>query len=255
MYKGSLDWLIEYANNLGSEYDGKVHIRKVLGELDIDLHKRSGSTKKDRRGSVYRSSNGNYSIELYRAEPPSRSFSPGERFTIAHELGHVIIDKKIGWSPSSNSEYHQREKWCNLFAANLLVPTKHLEDLNIASPVYLMEVTEKLRHRFGVSAEVTARRLSQVHQGIAIFQGKKKKNADNQLVVEINWSGCSINSLRLTRHRHLLFETVLGSKLLWLHGQGRESINIPPVGSICAHWNRGRVTSSIVSNQENPVAP
>ena len=44
------------------------------------------------------------------------------RFSIAHEIGHWVVWRRLGLMPSSDSEYWQHERLCNEFAANLLLP-------------------------------------------------------------------------------------------------------------------------------------
>jgi len=50
------------------------------------------------------------------------SFTPWERFLIAHELGHLILHRNKVPSPSGVSEYWKMEVLCDEFAQRLLIP-------------------------------------------------------------------------------------------------------------------------------------
>jgi hypothetical protein len=50
------------------------------------------------------------------------SFTPWERFLIAHELGHLVLYRNKIPCPSGTSEYWQMEALCDDFAQRLLIP-------------------------------------------------------------------------------------------------------------------------------------
>lgn len=50
------------------------------------------------------------------------SFTPWERFLIAHELGHLVLHRNKVPSPNGTSEYWQMEVLCDDFAQRLLIP-------------------------------------------------------------------------------------------------------------------------------------
>lgn len=63
--------------------------------------------------------------------PPTR-----QKFTLAHELGHVLIPwhignicSHVGSSPEFESEYYQQEREADRFASELLVPTQWVSSL------------------------------------------------------------------------------------------------------------------------------
>lgn len=83
-------------------------------------------------GAVSRSGDG-YVIKLSLASPPRR-----KRYTLAHELGHIVYDRieearspdpsqRTNLDPSHDAR--QEERFCEAFASYLLVPTEAIADL------------------------------------------------------------------------------------------------------------------------------
>ncbi len=81
------------------------------------------------------------------------------RFTLAHELGHVLIPGHTGSvidtiniSEKEESEYREKEAEANRFAAELLMPTDWSLDL-IGVPSDMAEVVKKISEAADVSVE------------------------------------------------------------------------------------------------------
>ena len=84
----------------------------------------------------------------------------GQFFSLAHELGHVLLGKP-GVSGERND--HQKiERWCNQFAAELLLPRAALAEI-WAQSTSLEDACGRASKRFGVSAEVTTWSLVDAH--------------------------------------------------------------------------------------------
>lgn len=84
----------------------------------------------------------------------------GQFFSLAHELGHVLLGKP-GVSGERND--HQKiERWCNQFAAELLLPRAALVEI-WAHSTSLNNACERAFKRFSVSAEVTTWSLVDAH--------------------------------------------------------------------------------------------
>lgn len=84
----------------------------------------------------------------------------GQKFTLFHELAHLII-KKDGFSDLNNYFLPNNEKKCNQIAAEILVPTKDLSwkmDF-LRNKKDLDKIILKLSNEFKVSKEVIVRRL------------------------------------------------------------------------------------------------
>lgn len=74
------------------------------------------------RAGLYRREDGGYRVLLRRPSNTAPRLSPLERFYVAHEVAHALIDRRTAWSPSDQREYFEREDWCNRLAAIILVP-------------------------------------------------------------------------------------------------------------------------------------
>jgi Zn-dependent peptidase ImmA (M78 family) len=91
------------------------------------------------------------------------------RFTIAHEIGHVLLSKPDGRAIIHDSGYERleperEETWCNEFAGRLLVGTDELESYvrdSMGSELSLGEL-EQLANHFKVSRSVAFIRYSHI---------------------------------------------------------------------------------------------
>jgi Zn-dependent peptidase ImmA (M78 family) len=80
-------------------------------------------------------------------------------FTIAHEIGHILLGESGVSNPQPRSRGHvASERWCNSFAAEFLVP---LAALNAVGRTHedLVEEINALARRFKVSTLVALRRI------------------------------------------------------------------------------------------------
>lgn len=85
------------------------------------------------------------------------------RFTVAHEIGHFLIERATGYRPESRSDYWQLEALCDAFAGKLLLPDPCMPKVEPSdgalTPLDLLDVLAKLTRQDGLSMEATARRL------------------------------------------------------------------------------------------------
>jgi hypothetical protein len=92
-------------------------------------------------------------VKLNSLSPETR-----QRFTLAHELGHLFLDDLLGVKPQCRKD-EQLERACDAIAAELLMPMEetrtHVETLGSASPAHLIESA----CRFGVSLQAAATRI------------------------------------------------------------------------------------------------
>lgn len=80
-------------------------------------------------------------------------------FTIAHELGHLVIGTEGVDKPMLNTDQVDRtEVWCNAFAAELLVPFNDLHAQQVVDAD--VDALEALAKRYKVSTLVILRRLT-----------------------------------------------------------------------------------------------
>ena len=110
----------------------------------------------DRPGFLYRIDGGGFIIFLNESDPATR-----QRFTWAHELGHILMakDSSIGISCIREGEIDKElEDACNVIAAELLMPLESFESAAEATG-WQLEGVEKLARQFNVSAESVAIRM------------------------------------------------------------------------------------------------
>lgn len=85
-----------------------------------------------------------------------------QRFTICHEIAHIILDldSSHGEVPSwSYSKRHINEVWCDMFAAELLMPYQlWLKEVPDAEPS--VEVINLMANKFGTSFPAAASRYA-----------------------------------------------------------------------------------------------
>lgn len=86
----------------------------------------------------------------------TRDAKTAQLFSLAHELGHVVIGRQ-GVS-GGEDDHNENERWCNQFAAELLVPRDSLEDISVEQREIVKTISD-LAPRFGVSREVLLWRL------------------------------------------------------------------------------------------------
>jgi Zn-dependent peptidase ImmA (M78 family) len=88
-----------------------------------------------------------------------------ERFTVAHELGHWILWKRLNYLPTSKSEYWDLEAHCDYFASHLLIPPAQLaafmrqRDTRDPVPRWIF-APQELQRLAEVSWETAARRIA-----------------------------------------------------------------------------------------------
>ena len=96
--------------------------------------------------------NGKCYVVYQDAEPPYRC-----RFTIAHELGHILLGHVLVDTPKYRtfSENDENENAANVFARDLLAPACVLHELNITSAEDISRVCNISMH----AAEIRSERL------------------------------------------------------------------------------------------------
>lgn len=205
--------LLDFVARLNPDGNVPVQLRGILRRAGIELVKHI-LPKARVPGALRRISPDVYRIDLYRHTELSMPLSVRERFTIAHEIGHWVLDSQLKWSPQSEREFHLTEDACNRFAAALLVPDRVTAEFRSASPQEsLLELTRVARV-CRVSPEVAARRIVEAGYTIAFFCGEFVKNARGSDVFRILWGAAPTNQIRVTRNRHLGDDDPLGRELL-----------------------------------------
>ena len=86
------------------------------------------------------------------------------RFTLAHELGHGILNHDIGKihyrNNENDSQTDMQELQANVFARDILMPATVLAALDIHTPEEIMELCDVSRR----SAEIRAERMAELYR-------------------------------------------------------------------------------------------
>ena len=149
-----------FHDHLGGQYskDEFVDIERLLGELDIQVTDLELSDEKVRGVSIAGPQH-RPGIAVNKSHAANK-FTSGYRFTLAHELCHLLFDQKVGsrlavasgpWAPRNV------ERRANAFAAMLLMPNSLVRRA-------VMALSEPLKSSKGVT-EMT-RRLRVGHSSL-----------------------------------------------------------------------------------------
>jgi hypothetical protein len=123
------------------------------------------------RHGALRKINGRWHPVVYRVVDFGTNLSARERFTVAHEIAHALIDERFELRPTRSRDYWALEGVCDEYAADLLLPRMQPEIFAGAhqSPVELADVIVRLASHFRVSHAVAARRLVGCLNGCAAW--------------------------------------------------------------------------------------
>lgn len=150
--------LAERADGLSSGRGLPLDLDPVCSELSVRVRvaaRRAGQP----RGCLERDG-ARSTIVLFRA-PGTAAPSPtrAERFTLAHELAHAVIDQEADFAPRRRAEYWRLEELCNEFASRLLIPqsVRHAVVSRPRDADELAVVIDRVVRLCGVTAEPAAR--------------------------------------------------------------------------------------------------
>ena len=152
-------------NSLAEDVLSAYNISVPIGNIDEIVEKLGGTIQKEAffsDGAVEKEGNG-FKIIVSPFQDEKR-----ERFTIAHELGHLFLHMGYRtnnelWEKQENNIYHrignsEKEYQANEFAAAFLMPaTEYLSVLNKVAEGNMVD-TSKLAEYFNVSIEAAANR-------------------------------------------------------------------------------------------------
>lgn len=136
-----------------------IDLPLLLHELGIALAPDVDGGDGSRHGRLRRTAS-TWEIAFNPASNPSR-----QRFTIAHELGHYLIEARVGVRPGNSAEYWALERECQTFAGLLLVPDRAVTRALSPRPVLASDLAdriEQLEAAAEVALEAAARRAIDV---------------------------------------------------------------------------------------------
>lgn len=155
----------EYANRLREQYgdgDDFINVSRVAKKLGFEVKKVIFNQKPDVSGMVINDpQSGEQVIYVDATDSLER-----QRFTIAHELGHVILHHMLGPQKDSifkkvdlrSNRGNRQEQEANLFAAALLMPHKQF-----MKAWYLYDTMEEVSNHFGVSKKAAYLRYERLN--------------------------------------------------------------------------------------------
>lgn len=155
-----------------------------------------------------------YSIVLFRDSDEEKELSPAERFSLAHELGHILLDLRYGLQPKNRDQYWEAEEWCDSFAAELLIPQNAVPRNHISLPLQALAILNEVEERCRVSHEAAARRIAQFHSGITIFAGRIEGAENRKSDLWITWVAPSTPESLVTRNATVTQKTEIGRHLI-----------------------------------------
>lgn len=143
-----------------------LHLLHLLKELGLGL-RIARSRDENHKGDLRRGEAG-WEIVVVR---PSRGpieelgLSNQERYTIAHEISHYLVEAWFGFRPSTSGEYWALEEVCDEFADRLLVSDQLLAGLDPnLSAHQLVGTVKRLARRAGAPPKATAKRVIQTRR-------------------------------------------------------------------------------------------
>lgn len=152
--------VLELAKGFADQFPAPFPLRELVESLGLGYEEVRDNEVE--HGALQREGE-TYKVVIRRRLALGSALSPRERFTLAHELGHYVVDSRYGFRPTTKSYYWQLEQVCDAFAGELLVPEKDLKVSLSAvrpfTPSRLLGSTISLANRTGVSFPVAGRRV------------------------------------------------------------------------------------------------
>ena len=144
-----------------------------------------------------------YRVELMRRRGSPKYLTARERFSIAHEWAHIVIDQQLQWNPSSRREYYLREATCNRMAAHLLIPEHAQKGTSLRHPLDAIRSAARIRKLCAVSLPVSALRISEGVSNIVLAELKTCINKKDLAVLKVVWSSGATELFGVRQGKHL----------------------------------------------------
>ena len=144
-----------------------------------------------------------------------RLLTPRERFSVAHELGHLVALRELDLQPArERTDYWTQEGWMNGFAAALLVAEwlvdEWLDSIPSGQPVSPYQLRRIASEEMRLSEEVIAKRLCQRRPSIGFLKvACVRRRKDHRRLLRVLFAA-SGDALTLPRtHAHIENEPLL----------------------------------------------
>jgi len=240
-----LEWLLEAAKRLATLSSMPVDVISLLRRLGIELEVVVGLGPPTLRKLSSRS----YRVVLPRSSFSTQPLSPRERFSVAHEIGHVLVDFQFGYRPATERAYHDLETWCDLFAGRLLVPDNAVAALAIRSWRGLAETLKRVADDHSVSYAVAARRLAERYKSLVLARVNFAENKAGQRVLKVAWVAGDGRFIDLQLHRHITTRHCLSALLLEPSARRAGlAVDLADVGRVKVHVLRQGTTFLVLGS-------
>jgi hypothetical protein len=206
-----LDWLLKAAEKIVGKSDPPIPLLDILRQFDAQLVVSNKKTTSNSLAFLQRDGQ-RYKITLERTDI-SAPLSSRELFSLAHELGHLLLIRQYNWQPNTKQAHYETEALCHRFAGELLIPRKLVQRFNPVSARNAIQYLQVVMHQTGASAEPVARRFIECYQGLAFFSARRIKNKAGEAVWCLWWGVSSHPGYSLKRAQHLSVESALGAYL------------------------------------------
>jgi IrrE N-terminal-like domain len=110
-----------------------VDVERVVRTLGLPPVEVREDARRRAHGVLRSSSTGHNVVVFRKHKRAEHRLSPSERVTVAHEIGHFIVERELSFRPQRTSEYWELERCCDEFARMLLLPAAAIASL-VAEP-------------------------------------------------------------------------------------------------------------------------
>lgn len=183
---------------------------ELLSRLGVGLSIARTSNKSDLGGLHYSSSGWEILLKRPHEFRKSAELSSRERFTVAHEVGHYLVEGRFGFRPRSKGEYWRLEEICNEFAGALLVPKSAVTEILRKDAVDASELLVELQNvvdRSSVSFEVASRRMiSLISRPVMLAALKLEEYTDDSQKGLLSWVARGEEKKSSTRNKKISAE-------------------------------------------------
>lgn len=201
------EWLRRRAEELASLEKGDM--RALLDHVGIKIRELTEKETALRDGQARKVGSG-YEV-VYVEKSPRRT-----QFTLAHELGHILLDRELGIRPQERREYWLHENLCDDFAGYLLIPSSVVSRLQLCNSI--VDAVDKVVDDRHVSLEAAIRRLTPEWSGYSTILGAPRRNKQEILVFRVKCAaGLPVEGV--ANGKDLLPHTQLGALFLRMHAR------------------------------------
>jgi IrrE N-terminal-like domain len=198
--------LLRDAADLGAGRTLPLDVPELIGELGLSLAFEAPVGRRAAHGMLRRRESG-WQIVINAATAPTR-----QRYTMAHELGHYLIEARTGYRPETSRAYWMVEEVCQAFAASLLSPSRVVSAAIGAEPFdadRVVPAIDRVMVRTGLSLEAAARRIAETAADplaiVALDVGGRKPISAMLAWAHANIALASIARGQKVRRRHWLW--------------------------------------------------